>query len=114
MAIRWLLDCYCSLKASKEQLVVVPVSICSDRIVEGSNLATEMINGEKEDYTAGALLYKLMTANPDAIGDVYVKYLEPVVLSDYLKVHALELREQVAPKEFEEIALQLTSQFLEK
>ena len=51
VSVRWLLDAYNSLKASRQSIIIVPVNINCDRIYESTNLATEMINGEKEDYT---------------------------------------------------------------
>lgn len=51
MSVRWILDTYHGLKASRETLCIVPISISCDRMYESANLATEMINGEKQDYT---------------------------------------------------------------
>lgn len=84
MAIRWLIDAYDSLKASRQTLVVVPINISLDRIYESANLATEMINGEKEDYTMLTAFSKMRNSTVDQIGDVYVKYLEPIFLNEWL------------------------------
>ena len=84
MAIRWLIDAYDSLKASRQTLVVVPINISLDRIYESANLTTEMINGEKEDYTTLTAFRKMRGMTADQIGDVYVKYLEPVFLNEWI------------------------------
>lgn len=84
MAIRWLIDTYSTLRASRETLLIVPVNISCDRIYESTNLATEMINGEKHDLTMLTSLRKLKNIGRDALGDIYVKYLTPINLHDYL------------------------------
>ena len=60
-AIRWLLDAYKSMQVGQENLLVIPVNISCDRIYESKNLATEMINGEKEGYTWVDAFQKLVT-----------------------------------------------------
>ena len=86
MAIRWIIDTYCRLNASiHESLVIVPVNISYDRIYESQNLAIEMINGVKQYYTVFNTLDKMWNLSKDSIGDIYVKYLEPINLHDYLQ-----------------------------
>lgn len=70
--------------STRENLVIVPVNISVDRIYENTNLATEMINGKKYDPTFFSNYQKLWGMIKDEIGDVYVKYLEPIHLGDYL------------------------------
>ena len=100
MAIRWLIDAYDSLKASRQTLVVVPINISLDRIYESANLATEMINGEKEDYTMLTAFSKMRNSTVDQIGDVYVKYLEPVFLNEWLQKNSSQAK-RVPQKDFE-------------
>jgi glycerol-3-phosphate O-acyltransferase len=114
MSIRWLIDTYCSLAASKETLLIVPVNISCDRIYESANLATEMINGEKNDLTMLTALQKLNNIGNDALGDVYVKYLEPVNLHDYLKQNAPVTKELYSAKTFEATAIGLTTHLLQR
>lgn len=45
------MDTYCGLNSIRESIIIVPVNITCDRIYESANLATEMINGVKQDYT---------------------------------------------------------------
>ena len=84
MSIRWLLDTYCGLNSVRENIVIVPVNISCDRIYESKNLATEMINGVKEDYTFTATLQKMWNRKKDSLGDTYVKYLQPIHLQEYI------------------------------
>lgn len=50
MAIRWLLEAFLSLHEDGKGIKIVPVVVNYDRIFEADNLATEMINGTKQDY----------------------------------------------------------------
>jgi glycerol-3-phosphate O-acyltransferase len=51
MSVRWLLHAYQSLPSIASKITIVPVMISYDRIFEHLNLATEMMSGEKKDYT---------------------------------------------------------------
>jgi glycerol-3-phosphate O-acyltransferase len=51
MSVRWLLHAYHSLPSIASKITIVPVMISYDRIFEHLNLATEMMSGEKKDYT---------------------------------------------------------------
>ena len=89
MAIRWLMDAYYRMNmSSRENLVIVPVNISIDRIYENTNLATEMINGKKYDPTMFSSMQKMWSMIKDEIGDIYVKYLEPIHVGEYLKANA--------------------------
>ena len=85
MAVRWLLETYCNLNAIRETLVIIPVNISCDRIQESLNLANEMINGTKDYYTLYNIMQRARAMSQNEIGDVYVKYLEPINLHEYLK-----------------------------
>jgi len=65
--------------------MIIPVNISCDRIYESANLATEMINGEKEDYTMWTAFSKLFSTTRDSLGDCYVRHLEPINLHEYLQ-----------------------------
>ena len=74
-----------------------------------------MINGTKQYYTVFNTLDKMWNLSKDAIGDVYVKYLEPINLHDYLKENGKISQEMMAtPGHFESTALQLTTHLLRK
>jgi len=79
VTIRWLIDVYCALnQASQKTMLIVPVTVSYDRIYESANLATEMINGEKQDYTLLMSLQKMISLKRDSLGDIYVKHLTPI------------------------------------
>ena len=59
MSIRWVLEAFASLQESGRNLMIVPVMISYDRIYEGLNIATEMVSGEKKDYTLSTLVSKI-------------------------------------------------------
>lgn len=88
MSINWLLSTYLSAKTSApaiaHDMLIVPVMISYDRIFEHLNLATEMISGEKHDFTLVSSLYRIFTTQADKMGHVYVKYLTPIGIQEYL------------------------------
>lgn len=55
-----------------------------DRIFETTNLTTEMISGERKNLTTREFLYKVHAANNDELGNVFVKFLEPINIKQYL------------------------------
>lgn len=60
MAIRWLLDTYLSLLSrNSSNLVIVPVMVSYDRLYEANNLAMEMVDGKRTDYTLKTALSKM-------------------------------------------------------
>ena len=65
--------------------MIVPVMMSYDRIYESINLATEMINGEKRDYTLYTSLAYANKTRDNVLGHIYVKYLEPVNLEQWIK-----------------------------
>ena len=65
--------------------MIVPVMIGYDRIYESINLATEMINGEKRDYTLYGSMALANKTREDVLGHIYLKYLEPVNLEQWMK-----------------------------
>jgi hypothetical protein len=84
MSIRWLLEAYTGLQAEGRNLIIVPVMMSYDRIYEHDNLATEMNNGEKIDYTVFTSGRETWTTEENSLGHIYVKYLEPISLDKYL------------------------------
>ena len=85
MTVWWLIETYCNLNAIRETLVIIPVNISCDRIQESLNLANEMINGKKDYYTLYNIMQRARAMSQNEIGDVYVKYLEPINLHEYLR-----------------------------
>ena len=112
MSIRWLLDTYCGLNSVRENIVIVPVNISCDRIYESKNLATEMINGVKEDHTFTNMLRKMWNSKKDSLGDTYVKYLKPILLHEYILKSSPEIVQNRSPENFEQLALRLNTDLL--
>ena len=84
-SIRWLLDASFAMKDSHESVLIVPINVSYDRIYENRNLAIEMVNGEKQNYTMMNVLSKMFEMQPDTIGAVHIKYLDPINLDDWLQ-----------------------------
>ena len=59
MSIRWILESFMHLQQQGRNLILVPVMVSYDRIYEGLNIATEMINGEKRDYNLTTMISKI-------------------------------------------------------
>ena len=64
--------------------MVVPVMVSYDRIYESGNLASEMIEGEKVDYTFLTSLEKIFKTSHNSLGHIYVKYLDPINIEEYV------------------------------
>ena len=94
--------------------MIIPINISLDRIYESANLATEMINGEREYYTLFSFLDKMWKPYNDIVGDVYVKHMEPIHLSTYLQGVVPDMALIKQPSVFERTALDLTTYLLEK
>jgi glycerol-3-phosphate O-acyltransferase len=56
-----------------------------DRIFETRNLTSEMISGKKELLTLRDFAARTISLKQDYLGEIYVKFLEPLVVSDFLK-----------------------------
>jgi len=82
-----------------------------ERIYEGLNIATEMINGEKRDYTHWSTMKKIASTAKDQLGHVYVKYLDPINLDQYVRNSCKGI---INSGNVETLALQLTEDLMEK
>ena len=91
--------------------MIVPVMVNYDRIYEGSNLTTEMINGEKNDFTLFTSFKKLNRTPQDAVGHIYVKYLDPINLHDFLDK---TVEGKLCHTNFDNTALSLTTLIMER
>lgn len=47
MAVRWVLEAFLNLDKVRKNIVIVPIMINYDRIFEQSNMAAEMVSGQK-------------------------------------------------------------------
>lgn len=84
MAVRWLLEVFLDLHEVGKSVKIVPLVTNYDRIYEADNLATEMINGKKQNYNIFSSLREIHTTKENSLGHIYVKYLEPIDLEQFL------------------------------
>ena len=82
--IKWLLESY--IKMQNKNIVLVPVNVTYDRLIESANMANQMISGDTRPNGFGEVIYKLTNRLQSLnIGDIFVKYLEPIHLTQYLQ-----------------------------
>ena len=74
-----------------------------DRIFEAPNMATEMISGAKKDYTLWTGVKRVANTAKDSLGHIYVKYLDPINLKEYI-THQCQSK-QLPKHDFESMAL---------
>ena len=91
----------------------MPVNISSDRVFERSNLATEMISGQRESYTLIKTARRLAETQQDALGDIYVKYLEPMTFEQFASSQQETSTSPAMPSASEQLALSVTNKMLE-
>ena len=86
MSIKWLLESFQQFsKVSGKSLIIVPVMISYDRKFESGNIAAEMVSGEKVDYNIFTSLKRVHGVEEDQLGQVYVKYLDPINIETWLR-----------------------------
>ena len=66
-------------------MLIVPMMVSYDRIYEGLNIATEMMQGERRDYTLMSTINKIWSTSKNSLGHIFVKYLDPISLDQYFK-----------------------------
>lgn len=111
MSIRWLLESFLHLQQQGRNLMIVPVMVSYDRIYEGLNIAQEMIHGEKRDYTLFSAISYIASAGPDSLGHIYVRYLDPISMEEYMRSNVKGMRCQ---GDLEACTLQLTAHLMEQ
>jgi len=82
-----------------------------DRIYEADNLASEMIKGQKTDYTFFTSIKSIRNTEHNYLGHIYVKYLEPINLEKFL---GAKVQRKLSQDNFEVTALQLTTHLMEQ
>lgn len=92
-----------------KDIVIVPVMINYDRIYEQGNLSIEMVSGKKKDYTFYSALQRILTQPKDSLGQVYVKYLDPIDLKTYL-TYEVQSQMSIGTQQFEQTAVDLTGE----
>ena len=76
-------------------------------------MASEMINDTKDYYTLDHIVTKMRSMKKDEIGDVYVKYLEPINLHEYLQEQEPQ-SDFCYTKQFDMLALRFTTDLYKK
>lgn len=110
MAIRWLLEAYLSLYEAGKNIKIVPMVVNYDRIFESYNLATEMISGQKLNYNIFSSMKEIYSTKENSLGDIYVKYLEPIDLERFL---GGDIKRKLNQENFEVTAQRLTTYLME-
>ena len=65
-------------------IVIVPVMMSYDRIYEQGNLSRVMISSEQEEFSLQSTINRMYSLPENSLGEVYIKYLEPINLRNYL------------------------------
>lgn len=83
--------------------------VCYDRVFEALNLATEMVSGVEREMSFLESVGKIWNFRENQLGAVYVKYLNPINLNDYLEHHN---EAPLQPEKINPVALKLTRELL--
>jgi glycerol-3-phosphate O-acyltransferase len=85
LSVQWIIDAYRNMPVQAENLVIVPVMTSYDRIFETHNLTSEMVKGKGEELTFMEYMKRIYSFRKDQLGEVFVKYLEPIYVRHYLE-----------------------------
>ena len=83
--MQWVIDAYRNIPSQAENIVIIPTMISYDRIFELHNLTSEMVKGSGKELSFAEYLKRMYTFNRDHLGEVFVKYLEPIHLKTYFE-----------------------------
>jgi hypothetical protein len=84
LAVQWIIDAYRSMPVQAEKLVIVPVMASYDRIFETHNLTSEMVKGQGQELSFLEYMKRIYSFRRDQLGEVFIKYLEPIHVKSYL------------------------------
>jgi glycerol-3-phosphate O-acyltransferase len=79
-----------NMTTNARNIVIVPVNVSYDRLFEIENLATEMISGQNKSMNTLEVFYEIKTMFEGQLGSVYVKYLKPIPVHDFLVTQGYE------------------------
>ena len=85
LSVEWLADFVRTKPALAENCFIVPVMTSYDRIFETSNLTSEMVKGKGNQLQSIEYLKQLYHYRNEQLGEVFVKYLEPMNLYDAIR-----------------------------
>lgn len=111
MAVKWLLDTYITLSLVNKNLTIVPVMVSYDRIFEIQNLSSEMVSGATRNLSFYEAISKIYNIGENQLGSVYVKYLEPLNVRQFLQERGME---NLQPENIESEAHELTQELLRR
>lgn len=111
MSVKWLLDTYITLSLANKNLTIVPVMVSYDRIFEIQNLSSEMVSGATRNLSFFEAINKIYNFKENQLGSVYVKYLEPLNVRNYLQERGVG---NLQPDQIEQEALELTQELLRR
>ncbi len=86
--------------------------ISYDRKYDASNLATEMINGERNDYTLLTAMQHIGTQHKNKLGNIYVKYLDPVNMGGFMRDNCSN--GVLNQEDFDKVSLDLNNLLMER
>lgn len=107
ISVRWLFESHLNLQESNEDIYVVPIMINYDRVYEPDNLSNHMNGTVPKTYNFYSAMEKMISTPKDNIGQVYVKYLEPINLRSYF-ADELQKDINIGTVEFEKAAIDFT------
>ena len=79
-SVEWILRAHQNLKSHKYDIKIIPVSIIYERLFDANLLASEMISGQFGELNLFQLLNIIYQMPRNKLGNVYVKYSEPIDL----------------------------------
>lgn len=95
LSIEWIIDAFRGLPKEAERIVLVPVMVSYDRVFEVRNLTKSMVTLKEGSFASSlaSSVKRMQQFNKDQLGCVFVKYLEPIYLKEYMQTI-----EQTEPK----------------
>ena len=73
------------IKETDFNIVLVPVMISYDRLFEANYVAEGVFEGTKHpESSLTQLSRRVLMPQPNSLGNVFVKYLEPIQLKEYI------------------------------
>ena len=85
LSVRWLLESFREIPGLADKIVIVPVMTSYERLFETGNLTNEMIKNERQLISLKEVLQKFVQMKNDQLGNIYVRYLKPIILKEYLQ-----------------------------
>lgn len=90
IVITWIIQAYREFIENKDMnIVLVPVMVSYDRLFEANYVAEGVFDGTKHpESSITQLSRKVLMPQANSLGNVFVKYLEPIQLKEYMQKEA--------------------------